>query len=117
MHTLRKFQGDYKLMNTKLSALLLASFWVCILSGAAGAAPDDSKVSIPLTSVPTFSTKNIARQGHFYVGGNWTGEPGKERIRGAMYVDAWVPKKIRHPYPIVFVQAGRGQTNIPLPQS
>ncbi len=104
-------------MNTKLPALLLASLSVCIFPGAAGAAPNDSKVSIPLTSVPTFSTKNIARQGHFYVGGNWEGEAGKERMRGAMYVEVWVPKKIRHPYPILFVQAGGGQTNIALLQT
>src|SRR5579864_5883107 len=78
---------------------------------------DDNAVSIPLTSVPTFSTEKIARQGHFYVGGKWVGEPGKERMRGAMYVEVWVPKKIRHPYPILFVQAGGGQTSIALLQT
>ena len=77
----------------------------------------EEKVSIPLTSVPTFSTESIARQGHFYVGGNWVGEPGKERMRGAMYVDVWVPKKIRHPYPILFVEGGGGQTDIALLQT
>ena len=29
-----------------------------------------------------------------------------QRMRGAMYVEVWVPKEIRHPYPIVFI-AGR----------
>jgi pimeloyl-ACP methyl ester carboxylesterase len=29
----------------------------------------------------------------------------------------WVPKKIRHPYPILFIQAGGGQTNIALLQT
>ena len=38
-------------------------------------------------------------------------------MRGAMYVEVWVPKKIRHPYPILFVQAGGGQTNIALLQT
>ncbi len=72
---------------------------------------------MPLKKVPTFSTENIARQGHFYVGGRWEGEPGKQRMRGAMYVEVWVPKKIRHPYPVLFVQAGGGQTSIGLLQT
>jgi len=66
-------------------------------------------ILLPLKSVPTFSTANIGRQGHFYVGGKWVGEPGKETMDGAMYVDVWVPKDIRHPYPIVFVTGGGGQ--------
>jgi hypothetical protein len=37
------------------------------------------------------------------------GEPGKETMDGAMYVEVWVPKDIRHPYPIVFVTGGGGQ--------
>src|SRR5579864_2606606 len=78
---------------------------------------DDNAVSIPLKTIPTFSTENIARQGHFYVGGKWVGEPGARRMRGAMYVEVWVPKKIRHPYPILFVQAGGGQTSIGLLQT
>ena len=66
-------------------------------------------IGLPLKSVPTFSTANIGRQGHFYVGGKWVGEPGKETMDGAMYVDVWVPKDIRHPYPVVFVTGGGGQ--------
>jgi pimeloyl-ACP methyl ester carboxylesterase len=77
----------------------------------------DEHVSVPLTSVPTFSTENIGRQGHFYVGGKWVGEPGKQHMRGAMYVEVWVPKKIRHPYPILFVEGGGGQTDIALLQT
>ena len=59
--------------------------------------------------IPTFSTANIGRQGHFYVGGHYIGEPGKETMDGAMYVEVWVPKKIRHPYPMVFITGGGGQ--------
>src|ERR1700724_3141351 len=104
-------------MNTRTS---IAIFLAILLAGASSgvvASPSEAKVSIPLTSVPTFSTENIGRQGHFYVGGKWVGELGKERMRGAMYVEVWVPKKIRHPYPILFVQAGGGQTNIALLQT
>ncbi|HEV2521997.1 MAG TPA: hypothetical protein VGT24_06415 [Candidatus Acidoferrales bacterium] len=79
--------------------------------------PKDAPVVPPLTSVPTFSTANIARQGHFYVGGKWVGKPGEEIMRGAMYVETWVPKKIRFKYPIVFVQSGGGETNVALLQT
>lgn len=60
-------------------------------------------------SVPTFSTADIGRQGHFYVGGHYAGEPGKETMDGAMYVEVWVPKNIRHPYPVLFITGGGGQ--------
>jgi pimeloyl-ACP methyl ester carboxylesterase len=80
-------------------------------------APKDVPVVPPLTSVPTFSTANIARQGHFYVGGKWVGKPGEEIMRGAMYVETWVPKKIRYKYPILFIQSGGGETNVALLQT
>jgi pimeloyl-ACP methyl ester carboxylesterase len=105
---MKKIRGSVALLIALISILFTSLF-------AAGA--NDAAVSIPLTSVPTFSTENIGRQGHFYVGGKWVGEPGKEKMRGAMYVEVWVPKKIRHPYPILFVQAGGGQTNIALLQT
>jgi pimeloyl-ACP methyl ester carboxylesterase len=46
---------------------------------------------------------------HFYVGGHYVGGPGKEQMDGAMYVELWVPKQVRQPYPIVMFH-GNGQT-------
>lgn len=96
--------------------VMIAGF---VLAGRSNAQqkPKDTPFVPPLTSVPTFSTENIARQGHFYVGGKWVGQPGKEVMRGAMYVETWVPKKIRYKYPIVFVQSGGGETNVALLQT
>jgi pimeloyl-ACP methyl ester carboxylesterase len=105
-------------MNMRISTAqlsLLALVLVC--NGRAQQAPKDAPVVLPLTTVPTFSTANIARQGHFYVGGKWVGKPGEEIMRGAMYVETWVPKKIRYKYPIVFIQSGGGQTNVALLQT
>src|SRR6202158_233113 len=85
---------------------------VVIAQCSAQQKPKDAPVAPPLKSVPTFSTANIARQGHFYVGGKWVGEAGKEFMRGAMYVEVWVPKQIRYKYPIVFIQSGGGQTHV-----
>ncbi len=96
---------------------LFLTFFSILFANQAGMSAENESYSMPLKTVPTFSTENIARQGHFYVGGKWVGEPGKQRMRGAMYVEVWVPKKIRHPYPILFVQAGGGQTSVGLLQT
>jgi pimeloyl-ACP methyl ester carboxylesterase len=105
-----------KTITRFMSGFALIAF---ILAGSDGAlqATNDAPVVPPLTSVPTFSTANIARQGHFYVGGKWVGKPGEEVMRGAMYVETWVPKKIRYKYPILFIQAGGGETNVALLQT
>jgi pimeloyl-ACP methyl ester carboxylesterase len=89
------------------------------LGGGVGAqqTAKDAPVVPPLASVPTFSTANIARQGHFYVGGKWAGKPGEEVMRGAMYVETWVPKTIRYKYPVLFIQSGGGETNVALLQT
>jgi hypothetical protein len=101
----------------RMSIAVLVALASVLVSNLFGLGGDSAAVSIPLKSVPTFSTEKIGRQGHFYVGGKWVGAPGKERMRGAMYVDVWVPKKIKHPYPILFVEAGGGQTDIALLQT
>ena|SRR5450755_261720 len=100
--------------NGILAVIVLALVSVFVVEASSA---DHAAGSPPPSSIPTFSTENIGRQGHFYVGGKWVGEAGKERMRGAMYVDVWVPKKIRHPYPILFVEAGGGQTDIALLQT
>jgi pimeloyl-ACP methyl ester carboxylesterase len=74
----------------------------------AGAASDLSKAT-PGAAIPTFSTDDIARTGFFYAGGRYEGPKGKEVMRGAMYVEVMVPKRVRHANPIVFLH-GAGQT-------
>src|ERR1700680_4460549 len=81
----------------RIASLLTAVFstlaFVLVNQGSAQQMPKDIPVVPPLTSVPTFSTANIARQGHFYVGGKWVGKPGEEVMRGAMYVELGCRKK------------------------
>jgi hypothetical protein len=112
-----KFETKKNPWKMRISIALVVALAAVFVSNLFGLGGDDVAVSIPLTSIPTFSTEKIGRQGHFYVGGKWLGEPGKERMRGAMYVEVWVPKKIKHPYPIFFVEAGGGQTDIALLQT
>jgi pimeloyl-ACP methyl ester carboxylesterase len=104
-------------MKLKISVATLAIIASTFCTMSFGTNANDAPGAPPPATIPTFSTEAIARQGHFYVGGKWVGEPGKQNMRGAMYVEVWVPKKIRHPYPIVFMQAGGGQTNIALLQT
>jgi len=63
----------------------------------------------PPTAIPTFSTADLSRTGIFYAGGKYVGEPGQEVMGGSAYVEVWVPKQIRHPYPIIYIH-GAGQT-------
>lgn len=101
----------------RISATVIVILTGVLFSGQCQLRAQQESYSMPLKTVPTFSTANIGRQGHFYVGGKWVGKPGAHMMRGAMYVEVWVPKKIRHPYPILFAQAGGGQTSIALLQT
>ncbi|MFP6828054.1 MAG: alpha/beta hydrolase [Gammaproteobacteria bacterium] len=87
-----------KLNHTLLAAVLMASG-----IGVYAQAPPDT--------IPTVSLENVARHGFFYAGGEYVGEPGKETMGGAMYVEVLVPKEILHPYPIVLLH-GAGQTGV-----
>ena len=86
-----------------LAAAFLAAGWFAANAKKSASAASSS------SGITTFSTANIGRQGHFYVGGHYVGTPGNETMDGAMYVEVWVPKDIRHPYPLVFVTGGGGQ--------
>jgi pimeloyl-ACP methyl ester carboxylesterase len=101
---------------TKWSAVLSVLLAVLAL-GWIGVRAQNRKGSPPPATIPTFSTENIGREGHFYVGGKWTTDPGNETMDGAMYVEMWEPKKITHPYPVVFVVSSAGQGEYELEQT
>ncbi|HEX3447041.1 MAG TPA: alpha/beta fold hydrolase, partial [Isosphaeraceae bacterium] len=63
----------------------------------------------PAATVQTYPTSDLSRTGIFYAGGKYVGEPGKEVMGGSAYVEVWVPKQIKHPYPIIYIH-GAGQT-------
>jgi len=96
-------------MNPKISTAMQAALMVVLVGGWFSASAQDVSRASPTRSIPTFSTADIARTGFFYVGGNYVGSPGQEVMNGAEYVEVMVPKKIRRPYPIVFLH-GAGQT-------
>ena len=96
-------------MNIRISTAGLLALASVLVSGWFGGSAQNVVRAAPPASVPTFSTADIGRQGHFYVGGHYVGDPGKETMDGAMYVEVWVPKNIRHPYPVVFMTGGGGQ--------
>jgi len=97
-------------MTRKALLTALAGFTAAVLLGGwFGVNSKEAAGTPPRSSIPTFSTSEIAREGHFYVGGHYVGEPGNETMHGAMYVETWVPKNIRHPYPVVFIAYSVGQ--------
>ncbi len=94
----------------KVRAWVMYPASIVILLGASLAArAQKASPAVPPPTIPTFSTSDIARTGFFYAGGKYVGPPGKEVMGGAEYVEVMVPKRIRHPYPIVFFH-GAGQT-------
>src|SRR5689334_3946976 len=104
------------IMKLKRLTAILASL-AAIGSSCIGLNAKDPAGTPPPASIPTFPTENIAREGHFYVGGHYIGDPGKEIMFGAMYVEVMVPKKIQHPYPVVFICGGAGQTAVTVLQT
>ena len=58
-----------------------------------------------LKGIPT----SVAYRSFFYAGGAYTGETGKEIMRGQMYVEYLAPKQITQRYPIVLIH-GAAQT-------
>ncbi len=76
------------------AALLASAAW-------AGAAAQDSPRPAALPTSVNAVESNVARQGYFYVGGRYAGEPGREVMVGQMYVEVWAPREVRRPYPIV----------------
>ena len=63
----------------------------------------------PKLPVPAIDQSAVAQRGYFYVGGKYVGEPGKEIMRGQIYVEVLAPKDVRRPYPLVLIH-GAAQT-------
>src|SRR5260370_31230143 len=45
----------------------------------------------------------IAKQGYFFVGGQYMDQPGGQVMAGHAYVDYQIPQELKHPYPIVMI--------------
>jgi pimeloyl-ACP methyl ester carboxylesterase len=95
-----------RMASTIAMAALLGASHGASAQGRRAASP-----AMPPDTIPTFSTENLARKGFFYAGGEYAGTPGDEVMAGQMYVEVWVPKQIRQPYPIVFFH-GNGQSGV-----
>ncbi|MGE3843980.1 MAG: alpha/beta fold hydrolase, partial [Vicinamibacterales bacterium] len=103
------------------SAMPIAAMMLFAGSNATVWAQDNAQSSsqqslkaTPPKDIPIFSTNDLGRHGFYYVGGSYVeskapNQAGQKIMRGAMYVDVWVPKEIRQPFPIVFFH-GAGQT-------
>jgi pimeloyl-ACP methyl ester carboxylesterase len=103
-------RGNGHMMMLEKNSADIAKYMGNWITKTVGSGGDVSKAMPPKT-IPTFSTENIARKGCYFSGGQYWGEAGKQVMRGAMYMDVWVPKQIRQPYPIVFFH-GNGQTGV-----
>lgn len=62
-------------------------------------------------NIPLIETENLAKRAVFYVGGHYSGEKGKTHRCDQMFVEAYIPKEVLHPYPVIMFH-GAGQTNV-----
>jgi pimeloyl-ACP methyl ester carboxylesterase len=90
-------------------AQVIVCFGVCV--GSVAARAQNVAGARPPSSIPMFSTANIARQAFFHVGGQYVEKDGQHYMQGSMYVEVWEPRRIRRPYPIVLMH-GAGQTGM-----
>src|SRR5262245_32075980 len=72
-------------------------------------AASSARAEPPKLPVPAVDQSAVAQRGYFYVGGQYTGEPGKEIMQGQIYVEVLAPKDVRRPYPLVLIH-GAAQT-------
>src|SRR6476469_471362 len=77
----------------------IASRMLCaLLLSALATAQAAAEVKLP---VPAVDQTAVAKRGYFYVGGQYTGEPGKNIMQGQIYVEVLAPKRQARPYPLV----------------
>jgi pimeloyl-ACP methyl ester carboxylesterase len=55
---------------------------------------------------PNKSGVNLARQGYFYVNGQYYTDTDGVRMSGQQYVEFQIPKEVKHPYPVVMIHGG-----------
>jgi pimeloyl-ACP methyl ester carboxylesterase len=97
----RKSRREEPMSGTMQRAAACFAF-VSVCALAARAEP-------PKLPVPAVDQSAVAQRGYFYVGGKYTGEPGKEIMQGQIYVEVLAPKDVRQPYPLVLIH-GAAQT-------
>jgi len=93
-------------MNNVISRIVCGLLWSAL---ALALAPAPIRAEPPKLPVPTVDQSAVAQRGYFYVGGKYAGEPGKEIMRGQVYVEVLAPKEVRQPYPLVLIH-GAAQT-------
>lgn len=78
---------------------LLGALVAALVLGGCATAPTPQQATAPAA----------AARDHFYVGGRYVGEPGKELMAGQMYVEKLVPANVTRPLPLVLLH-GAAQT-------
>ena len=82
----------------------------CLVQSLLALAPLSGRAAEPTTlPVPAVDQSAVGQRAYFYVGGKYTGEPGKEIMEGQTFVEVVAPKLRRHPYPLVLIH-GAAQT-------
>ena len=86
-------------MTVRMTKAVLLTAAIALLVGIKVGGQAGSRATtagaLPPASIPTFSTENIGRMAHFYVGGHASASPA---IHGRRHVRrVWVPKQVKMP--------------------
>lgn len=95
-HSMNTIQGRQAFRALALLFAVLAA--AAILSACAG--PD---AGVGASAAGGVGPLAIAKQGYFFVGGNYVDKPGGQVLAGQAYVEYQIPQNRRHPYPIVMI--------------
>ena len=64
-----------------------------------------------MKDIPWIDQSFLAKKSIFYVGGAYAGAEGRHHMSKQMYVEAYEPAELRHPYPVIMFH-GAGQTDV-----
>ncbi len=62
-------------------------------------------------NIPFIRQDHVEKKSIFYVGGTYSQKEGKKHLYNQMYVEAYFPKQLLYPYPVIMFH-GAGQTNV-----
>jgi len=104
-------------MKIRVSIALFVGLACLVFSNRFIMSANQPAASVPPTSIPTFFYRRDCAPRPFLCGWEVGGRARQGADARSYVCGGVVPKKIRHPYPILFIQAGGGQTSIALLQT
>src|SRR5438445_13400616 len=95
-------------MRLRLSGVALLLLGTVLAGGWLANRPRSLADISRRSSITTFSTADIGRQGHIHCGCHYVDKREMESIERSMYVECCVPKNLRNQSPVVVIHGASG---------